>query len=189
MLLKTKRKLTMTGRNNTKQIHRFHVCLHPILWARRHNRWYFLECPTAFPFRNGSFPNSWWAINPMTPSLLPWEGLMRVLLIPKYEICSTVSMHFKLDLSDWFSGIAVNCMRKRWFYYFLFLLRWLVLGRVQSKLLMAIVASMWWPPVWKGSQLIWKQRQEMGWKRQNLDGVFLTWDPWVPGTVLMLFGR
>lgn len=159
----------MTGRHNNKQIHKFHVCLHSILRAQRHNQWYFLECPTAFPFRNGSFPNSWWAINPMTPPLLPWEGLMRVSLIPGYhDFFSTVGMNFKSDQSDWFSGIAVDFMRKRWFYCFLFLLRLLVVKAMQSKLLMAIIPSMWRQPAWKGSQQRGKQRQKKGRERQNL---------------------
>lgn len=48
MFIKTKRKLTKTGRNNNKQIHKFHVCSPPILRAKRHNPWDFLVCQQHF---------------------------------------------------------------------------------------------------------------------------------------------
>lgn len=99
---------------------------------------------------------------------------------------STVGMNFKSDQSDWFSGIAVDFMRKRWFYYFLFLLRLLVLKATQSKLLMAILPSRWWQPACKGSQQRGKQRQEKEERDRILLKLFQRWDPGVLGTQFTL---
>ena len=77
-------------------------------------------------------------------------------------------------------------LRKRWFYYFLFILRLLVLKTMQSKLLMAIIPSMWWQPAWKGSQQRGEQRQKKEERDRILLKLFQRWDPGVLGTQFTL---
>lgn len=143
MSFKTKRKLTMTGRNNNKRIHKFHVCLHPILRAKRHYHWYFLECSTAFPFRHCSFPGSWWAIHPM-PHLVPLGGADQSTSYSwgKHTFQVRAAGCLFRDCCGFHEkGVTLLLLY--------FLLRLLVLKIKQSKLLMAIVASVLWQPAWK----------------------------------------